>query len=271
VCRRATHFMHYLQREVTSPYHCRPNSQIPRTDYQIACTCERELSLHGDIHFNDPIPPLASYPVAMESPLLQSNIRFQEVSETLGISNAAADILDDMRFLTCSIIALSANERDAQETAKCFTTARWVHDRVTSLPSITDIDSPLAGDLIYETCRIAAIVYSSSILKRVPLSEACGMHDLQAFWAHMPRITLSRWKTLSGIFLWLCLVFSPAAQYTPYGRFLKAMVSSTITYVGLADWGVMMRYLRGFLRVQRWLRRRKLVAGITEQKSHAVG
>jgi hypothetical protein len=43
----------------------------------------------------------------MESPLLQSNIRFGDICETLGISKAAADILDDMRFLTSCIIALS--------------------------------------------------------------------------------------------------------------------------------------------------------------------
>jgi hypothetical protein len=191
----------------------------------------------------------------MESPLLQSNIRFGDICETLGISKAAADILDDMRFLTCSIIALSANEANAQETVKLLTTARWIHDRVSVLPSIMNEDSSLAGDFIYECCRIAAVVYSFSILNRISLSKACSMLELQKFWANMPRITLSKWKSVSGIYLWLCLVFCPGAEFTVYGRFLKSMVSTTITYVGLADWEVMMGYLEGFLRVQRWLRR----------------
>jgi hypothetical protein len=191
----------------------------------------------------------------MESPLLQSNIRFGDICETLGISKAAADILDDMRFLTCSIIALSANEANAQETVKLLTTARWIHDRVSVLPSIMNEDSSLAGDFIYECCRIAAVVYSFSILNRISLSKACSMLEQQKFWANMPRITLSKWKSVSGIYLWLCLVFCPGAEFTVYGRFLKSMVSTTITYVGLADWEVMMGYLEGFLRVQRWLRR----------------
>jgi len=75
------------------------------------------------------------------------------------------------------------------------------------------------------------------------------------FWANMPRIALSKWKSVSGIYLWLCLVFCPGAEFSVYGRFLKSMVSTTITYLGLADWEVMLGCLEGFLRVQRWLRR----------------
>jgi len=188
----------------------------------------------------------------MESPLLQSNIRFGDICETLGISTAAADILDDMRSLTSCIIALSTN---GPETIKCLTTARWIHDRVSVLPSIMNEDSLLQGDFIYECCRIAAVVYSSSILNRIPLSKACSMLEQQMFWANMPRIALSKWKSVSGIYLWLCLVFCPGAEFSVYGRFLKSMVSTTITYLGLADWEVMLGCLEGFLRVQRWLRR----------------
>jgi hypothetical protein len=191
----------------------------------------------------------------MESPLLQSNIRFGDIYETLGISRATADILDNMRFLTCSVAALATNEANATETIKCLTTARWIHDRVSALPSIKDDTSPLAGDFIYECCRIAAVVYSFAILNHVPLSKACSMLEQQMFWANMPRIPLPKWKSVSGIYLWLCLVFCPAAEFTVYGRFLKSMASTTLTYVGLTDWEVMMGCLKGFLRVQRWLRR----------------
>jgi len=188
----------------------------------------------------------------MESPLLQSNIRFGDICETLGISNAAADILDDMRLLTSCIIALSTN---GPETIKCLTTARWIHDRVSVLPSIMNEDSLLEGDFIYECCRIAAVVYSSSILNRIPLSKACSMLELQILWANMPRIALSKWKSVSGIYLWLCLVFCPGAEFSVYGTFLKSMASTTITHLSLADWEVMRGCLEGFLRVQRWLRR----------------
>jgi hypothetical protein len=200
---------------------------------------------------------LASYPASLDSPLLQSNIRFADIHETLSISKAAADILDDMRFLTSCVVALSADGNNAVETVKCLTTARWVYDRVSALPSIMSQTSPshLLGDFIYECCRIAAVVYSSAILNRVPLSKACSMLDQQMFWANTPRITLTKWKSISGIYLWLCLVFCPAAEFTPYGGFLKSMVSTTITYITLADWGVMIGCLEAFLRVQRWLKK----------------
>ncbi|KAH8752443.1 hypothetical protein F5882DRAFT_524557 [Hyaloscypha sp. PMI_1271] len=234
------------------------------SDYQIACTCERELSLHNTTN-SDPLPALSSYPVAMESPLLQSNIHFVDICQTLDISKAAAEILDDMRFLTCSIIALSSpssasNETNAQETIKTVTTARWIHDRVSALPSISTLDedsqNPLAADFIYECIRIASTIYSSAILHRIPFSstKVCSPARQQAFWTNMSRIPLSRWKTVSGIYLWLCLVFCPAAEWTGYGRFLKSMVSTTLTYIGLVDWEGMRGCVEGFLRVQRWLR-----------------
>jgi hypothetical protein len=201
----------------------------------------------------------------MESPLIQSNIRFVDVFETLGISKAAADILDDMRFLTCSIIALfssssspSSSATISPEAIKLLTTAHWIHDRVSALPSISTLSSdpqnPPADDHIYECCRLASVIYSSAILDRIPLSKACSMDEQQMFWANMPRIPLSRWKTISGIYLWLTLVFCPAAEWTGYGRFLKSMASTTLTYIGLEDWDVMVGCLEGFLRVQRWLR-----------------
>jgi hypothetical protein len=201
----------------------------------------------------------------MESPLLQSNIHFVDICQTLDISKAAAEILDDMRFLTCSIIALSSpssasNETNAQETIKTVTTARWIHDRVSALPSVSTLDedsqNPLAADFIYECIRIASTIYSSAILHRVPFSstKVCSPARQQAFWTNMSRIPLSRWKTVSGIYLWLCLVFCPAAEWTGYGRFLKSMVSTTLTYIGLVDWEGMKGCVEGFLRVQRWLR-----------------
>lgn len=107
---------------------------LTSTDYIMACTCERELFLHQDTH-SDPLPVLGSCPVVMESPLLQSNMRFADIYETLGISKAAADILDNMRFLTCTVIALANNDDHAVDTVKCLTTARWIHGRVSALPS----------------------------------------------------------------------------------------------------------------------------------------
>jgi hypothetical protein len=201
----------------------------------------------------------------MESPLLQSNIRFVDICQALEISKAAAEILDDMRFLTCSIIAISSpssssNETNAQETIKTVATACWIHDRVSALPSIStlneDSQNPLAADFIYECILIASTIYSSAILHRVPFSstKVCSPAHQQAFWTNMTRISLSRWKTVSGIYLWLCLVFCPAAEWTGYGRFLKSMASTTLTYIGLVDWEGMRGCVEGFLRVQRWLR-----------------
>ena len=72
---------------------------------------------------------------------------------------------------------------------------------------------------------------------------------------NMWRIPLSRWKQTPGIFFWIVLAVTPFARDKQEGRFLKGMLAATTIAIGLVDWDVVMGMLRGFLAVQRWLRR----------------
>ena len=189
----------------------------------------------------------------MESPLLRSSISFQDTIDTLGISKETAALLDDMRFLTTSVINLQDNNTE-HGAAKLLMTARWIHERTAASPSISDEGSPVAGDIIYECCRMAAKVYTGAIMSRVPLSQSCGIQDIKAFWGVMPQISLTRWKSISGIFLWICSVLCPGAQWTMFGRYLKSLVSNLITDIGLNKWDVMVGCVEGLLRVHVWLK-----------------
>lgn len=46
----------------------------------------------------------------------------------------------------------------------------------------------------------------------------------------------------------------PAAQETPYARFLKNMLKTTASYISLENWNIVDSTLMGFVRLQRWLR-----------------
>jgi len=119
-----------------------------------------------------------------------------------------------------------------------------------------DSQNPLAADFIYECIRIASTIYSSAILHRVPFSstKVCSPARQQAFWTNMSLIPLSRWKPCQGSICGFVLCFALRRKWTGYGRFLKSMVSTTLTYIGLVDWEGMRGCAEGFLRVQRWLR-----------------
>lgn len=191
------------------------------------------------------------YPIQLDSPLLQSRLRFVESASDLQISPETATILDDMRFLTTSVISMTKDELSSpQERAKFLTTATWIHKRLAA-----PIDPVFTGDFIYQSVRAVATAYSAAILSHTPLSQACTTHNLRQLWMNMWRIPLSRWKQTPGIFFWIVLAVTPFARDKQEGRFLKGMLAATTIAIGLVDWDVVMGMLRGFLAVQRWLRR----------------
>ncbi len=74
----------------------------------------------------------------------------------------------------------------------------------------------------------------------------------------MWRIKLSRWKQIPAIFLYIILSAVPAAQATQHGRFLKGMMKTTSSYLGLEGggkgWEVVDCVLGNFVKLQEWMR-----------------
>jgi hypothetical protein len=192
---------------------------------------------------------LNSYPIELDSPLLLSSIRFVDSAKILDISAAAATILDDMRFVTTSLLSLGEKENTEHSKTKFAATVKWIHDRLTS----STTEPQLAGDFIYQTCRATAIIFTSAILCRTPLSLACTEPLLQQLWMMMWRVPLSRWKETPGIFFWVLLVANPFTKDRPEGRFVKGMIAAGTMTIGLVDWDTIIASLKGFLAVQRWL------------------
>jgi hypothetical protein len=180
-----------------------------------------------------------------------SSIRFVESAEALNISIEAARVLDDMRFLTTSVLHLNENRDSEVAITKLMATVHWIHEQLVS-PATHDPE--LANDFMYQTCRTAGIIYSTAILTRTPLSRACTAQLLQQLWMMMWRVPLARWKKLPGLFLWVMLVVNSYARDKPEARFLKGLMPSAIITIGLLDWDATMATLDGFLAVQKWLR-----------------
>ena len=193
----------------------------------------------------------------MSTPLLQSERSFADHAEDIGISVQTACILDDMRFLLQAVITQTDNNReniDSKDQQKLITTSTWIRDRIAVLPEKNGQGSSPANDFIYQSCRKAALIYCKAILELTPLSQACTLQDLNQLWSSMWRVTLSQWKKIPGIFIWVLLSANQAAQDTAHGRFLKSMLKSASFYIALQNWQIVDGSLGAFVRLQRWLR-----------------
>ncbi|KAH7355321.1 hypothetical protein BKA65DRAFT_498137 [Rhexocercosporidium sp. MPI-PUGE-AT-0058] len=220
-----------------------------RTDYQIACTYECELFLETNVRAQ-PAPALASFPLELDNPILRSHIPFIDTITVQNNSIETARILDDARLLTISVLALLENDFPLSTRDKILAGIHSIHQRLISSP---DANTFLPEDFLSRACRAAAIIYSSAIITKTPLSMACTPHMLQDLWVTMWRVPLPRWKQIPGIFLWILLVANPFARDKPEGRFFKALTPATIMAMGLIDGETVMATLKGFMAVQRWL------------------
>jgi hypothetical protein len=218
-------------------------------DYNIATTYDREPSIPHNVRA---LPP---HPAHVMAPLLSSSgVTFHDHQEELKISRETATILDNMRFLTLATIKTVDRPTTPQERLKHRKTALWTRDWLAALPTGNELNSHLSQDFLYQSCRAAAGIYSRAIIEHILLSKACKLQDLAQLWGSVWRVSLSRWKQIPGIFLWVLLSAIQAAEMTPYGRFLKSMVKGVMTYLAVDHWDVVDAAGMGFVKLQRWLR-----------------
>lgn len=212
-----------------------------------------------------------TYPIDLDNPLIQSKIRFLDSASTLGISIETAQILDDMRFLTTTILSMSSSSTPPSPIAsqKFLATASWIHKRLTA--GSLSPSSPLTIDYIHQSCLYASQIFSLAILTRTPLSLSCTSDLLHKLWTAQWRVPLARWKQIPGIFWWMVLCSAPFAKDLPMGRWHKGMIASSTLAVGLVDWDVAVQTLRGFGGVQRWLRGGRMVEGALDHKLGEMG
>jgi len=228
---------------------------------EVACTLERPPLL--DKEHDKEILEFKDYPIQLDSPLVNSHVKFIDSINLLGISIDAARLLDDMRFLTITILSFRKASVSEHALAKFQATTKWIHERLT-----TPLDPSLANDFIYQACRSAAIIYSEAILSRAPLSKSCTSELLKQLWVAQWRVPLERWKKTPGIYFWILLTSAPFSKNKPEGKWQKSFIACVTTAMGLVDWKVTIGTLRTFVVVQRWLdggETEKSLASITEE------
>ncbi|KAK6064779.1 hypothetical protein SCUP515_11574 [Seiridium cupressi] len=266
----------------------------PSADFGIAISFETQPYLQEgeDSQFED--SNSSTFEIAHSSPLVAATTSFASCAELYGLHAAAAAILDDVRFLIVLTISLPADP-DAQQEQKLESTARWIHDRINSLPEESPhisqtssscsqgrslasrtassangvSNSPTAGgisqtsdkvqpDYVYQSIRQAALIYTSAIAARKPFSETCSLNDFYRLWATIWRVSLTVWRSMMGVFVWIEVCIMAPAMDAPHGRLVKSMFAVAALNMGIENWTAASNALKGAVMLQAKLGRRSL-------------
>lgn len=259
--------------------------------------------------------------LAHNTPLVSPLPRFIDCAEALKLHPATASILDDVRFLISTVLALP-DAASAKELQKVCTTSAWIHDRISKLPDYSplvrcpstaaptgaaaddkgslnsggvevsddvkhgDVQQGDAGsgpsgtgsgiqgqkgeqgqefvvpraepeppDYLYQSVRLAALMYSRAIMERQPFSSVVAQADFLQLWTTMWRVPLATWKGVLGVFNWAVLPVTPAASGTPHDRSVKSMLTNSTLQMSLDNWELTSGAMKAGLSLQRWLGR----------------
>ncbi|KAH8594201.1 hypothetical protein B0O99DRAFT_687841 [Bisporella sp. PMI_857] len=231
------------------------------TDYQLACSFDQDLVLLKPQAYKRNAQPLpVPYPEAFNSPLLDFSTPFVDIRQRWGLDSAAAEILDAVRDLTVTILSSSLTDSEIS-TQDILTKAHSIHARLlTSYQSPNSSSSTTETSLITTTVHFAALTYVTSISTLTPLSSLEPPAYLssptiqQMFHTTICAVSLSRWKQLPGIFLWILLVISPSCRNTRLEWFAKSKMTVTALLMSLEDFDIARSCLDSFWRVGAWVR-----------------
>lgn len=227
------------------------------TDYELACCYEQPLFFEHPFESPPPtpLPPAPVIPPWLSAPLFPSSKTFAQGCQLINLSREAADILDDIRFLTLSITHRTLSPK----TAKIQSTASWLNSRITSitLPEIPkeENDNFSQKELITSIIAQTAQVYTSSIATLTPFRtpSTTSLLHLTQIKSNIAKVPLKRWKGIPGIFLWILLVLCPSLGEGLEDKKLKKRMAVTGMAIGLEGFNLGIEYLKSHWRVQRWI------------------
>jgi hypothetical protein len=202
-----------------------------------------------------------TYPYAYQSPVFTHGPSFHEIRCSLELSPATASILDDVRYLSTSILSLSSSPSLSKDQyVKLSNTikshASRIHDKITKMPILIPLPTSPVEDLVFETIRLTSQAYISCLSSCTPFSQAFSPPQRKMLYDTLLRVSLSAWKKIPGIYLWVLLVVCPGSgQDEAFGRLLRRNISVTAIFVVFQDLGLAMGCLEGFWGVQRWIQR----------------
>lgn len=112
---------------------------------------------------------------------------------------------------------------------------------------------PPVMDPLYQAVRQTALVYARAVLQRRPFSQVVEPHEFVQLWTATWRVSLTTWKGLLGVFMWVTLSIIGSARDTPHDLFVKSMLSICTVQMSLESWDVAAGALKAAVRLNAWL------------------
>ena len=233
-----------------------------RTDYELASAFEHDLCLQEWDRVGE-VPVSTTYPNSYSSPLVGFQKEFKEIHVQLNLTYTAASILDDLRSLTLSILALPSTycdgATDCTETAKSIQShASQIHLRFLAQSDTRSSPPPCkpsSTEIITTIIRITALAYTSCISNGNLFNDAYSISSRTELYHLISLIPLETWKKIPGIFLWILMVACPGSRsHAPF--LLRSHISATSLYISFTDFGLAVGCWNAFWRIQMWIRRR---------------
>jgi hypothetical protein len=120
--------------------------------------------------------------------------------------------------------------------------------------------SPEPPDYLYQSVRLAAIIYSRAVTQRQPFSSVVRSEDFSLLWSTMWRVPLGTWKGVLGVFNWIVAALAPVVvvmttgqSQQRHGRFVKSMLANSLLQIGLDNWELARGVMEASGRLQEWL------------------
>lgn len=201
------------------------------------------------------LSPAPALPPWLSAPLFPSRTTFAKSCHHIDLEPAAADILDDIRFLTLSITSTTSSTK----TIKVQSTASWLNSRISSFsisePKREEEQTSSQQQLMTSILRQTAQFYTTSIATLTPFStpSAASLLHLSKVKFNIAKVDLKRWKEIPGIFLWVLLVICPSLGEDMEDRRLRKKMAVTGMAIGLEGFNLGIEYLKAHWKVQRWI------------------
>jgi hypothetical protein len=165
------------------------------------------------------------------------------------ISSPTGYILHDVQRLT-SLANLPSSIKNITEIQL---EASLLYNKIKALPTSTTPLDTSEQERIFEIVRLAALVYTCCISTLTPFSQHHDNPELQDLHTHICSVTLSTWKKVPAVFLWILLVACSSTANDDWGKWLRKEMAVTGIAIGMENFGVVMQCLKRFWTVQRWI------------------
>jgi hypothetical protein len=226
-------------------------------NYHLAVILERESFLCPPSEHNYRFVPTYKSPTEkLDSPLYRAIGPSEGMIPSWGVDDTTSQIIENMFFITTNIHSYMSTGVPHLACKQWLLKFSHIQNGLLALPPLPFSGSATQEALIYDCCRLTAIVYCKAIIGFIPFSIACTPEDLDRIYSTMSLISIKRWMQISGVWLWMLCVVNPASRYRFEGLRLRMFLKNVTSALGLIDWQTLVNCMESFLSVQLWIRER---------------